>query len=152
MYCKPRKEHAAAIGLARQGFDVYLPMARIRTASDRRAWTSEPLFPRYLFARPRARGQPLGPILSTRGVRSIVKTRGQFLRAPDRLIAELRTFETHEIDVNGQHAPLPFDAGRMPIAVDGLASGVQAILHCPRGEDRVSLLVGMIARAAIAAA
>jgi transcriptional antiterminator RfaH len=91
VFCKPHGEKTAETNLENQGYAVYLP--RLLT-SRRRAgkWVKriEPLFPRYLFLRPRDARQSLAPVRSTLGVTSLVRFGGQPAVVPDVVVDALR--------------------------------------------------------------
>src|SRR5260221_11971538 len=71
----PHSEHLALQNLERQEFESYCPMISKRRSHARRVETVlRPLFPGYLFVRADAEMGRWQPILSTYGVRSIVRT------------------------------------------------------------------------------
>ncbi len=74
IYTKPHKEQVARENLERQGYDTYLPMARIRRRRlGKGANRIEPLFPRYLFIKLDTQTDNWSPIRSTLGVSNLVK-------------------------------------------------------------------------------
>ena len=84
---KPRQEEAARENLARQGFELYLPV--IETEGQ----PSVALFPRYLFLRPGYPDQSLETVRSTRGVSHLVKFSDQLAVASGQLIESVRWLE-----------------------------------------------------------
>ena len=68
------REHVALANLARQGFDAYCPRLLRRVRHARRFQdVLRPLFPGYVFVRLDSGNQRWRPILSTIGVRSLVR-------------------------------------------------------------------------------
>ena len=52
IYTKPRHEKTVALELEKKGFEVYLPLLRVRKKwSDRKKWVEFPLFKSYLFVK-----------------------------------------------------------------------------------------------------
>ena len=63
IYTKPHKEQLARENLERQGYEIYLPMARLRRRRMGKGATRiEPLFPRYLFIHLDAKTDNWSPI------------------------------------------------------------------------------------------
>lgn len=85
----PHRELVATHHLARQGFDTYCPMIRRSVSHARRKLeVVRPLFPGYIFAATDPHLALWRPVLSTVGVRSIVRCGeqpstidGQFIQA-----------------------------------------------------------------------
>lgn len=70
----PHREALAIENLKRQDFTVYCPLVRRRVRHARRAYDARrPLFPGYVFVADDAAAQRWRPILSTLGVRSLVR-------------------------------------------------------------------------------
>ena len=68
------REFVAASNLKKQGYQIYAPVIRKTTRHARMSRESlAPLFPGYLFARWTAPDMRWRPILSTVGIRSIVR-------------------------------------------------------------------------------
>lgn len=77
VFTKPKQEAVARDNLLNQGYDVYLPLFKkvIKTRVDSQESMSvvrEPMFPRYVFFRPRNTSQSIASSRSTRGVSSLV--------------------------------------------------------------------------------
>lgn len=105
-YTKPRQEYVAQEHLQRQHFLTYLPLYKVARAARRRAGTDagrqggdglsetyEPMFPRYLFFRPRRQGQSLASVRSTRGVNTIVGFGNELAVMPDHMLSAVRQAE-----------------------------------------------------------
>ena len=75
IHTKPRQESRAALNLAQQGYQCYLPLMAVERLRQRAlTLVLEPLFSRYLFIQldTSHSGQNWGPIRSTKGVARIV--------------------------------------------------------------------------------
>ena len=86
---KPRQEEVARENLARQGFELYLPV--IETEGQ----PSVALFPRYLFLKPGYDDQSLETVRSSRGVSHLVRFGDRLATATDGLIESIRALEVH---------------------------------------------------------
>lgn len=72
-YTKPRQEQIALTNLTQQGFDAYLPLyKKLKTTEDGPVALFEPMFPRYIFFRPRQAGLSISVVRSTKGISNIV--------------------------------------------------------------------------------
>ena len=88
---KPNAHNMAARNLARQGCDVFLPLAEQtrRTAQQFRT-ELRPLFPGYLFVGLRAQAPSWRTLNSTHGVSRGVSLDGTYRPVPEALITQLR--------------------------------------------------------------
>jgi len=103
----PHKERLALENLARQSFATYCPMLRVRIRHARATRQAlRPMFPGYVFAAVASDLQRWKPILSTFGVRSVVRSGDRLSFLPEGFINALRA---REIDgaVVRPTAPLP---------------------------------------------
>src|SRR5260221_14290685 len=90
----PHQENLALENLARQAFEAYCPMIRKRRSHARRVESVlRPLFPNYLFVRANRQLGRWRPILSTYGVRTIVRAGDELSFIDDGLIASLKARE-----------------------------------------------------------
>ncbi len=150
VFCKPRGEATAEANLQRQGYATYLP--RI-TAERRRAgkWVAcvEPLFPRYLFLRPRDAAHSLAPVRSTLGVTGLVRFGLQPAVVPAALIAELRACEAAAL-AGKDAAKLPhhelFAPGTVVKFMTGPFAGLEGIFGKASGADRAIVLLELLGR------
>lgn len=145
-FCKPRREAVAELNLNKQGYAVYLPQLLVRR---RRAgkWGHyiEPLFPRYLFVKPRDDAQSLAPVRSTIGVVDFVRLGGRPAVVSDALIEELRERQDAAA-ADTRHDPVMFQPG-MPVKfVDGPLSGLEAIFSKATGSERVIVLLELLGK------
>lgn len=145
VFCKPRGEETAEANLNNQGYTVYLP--RLLTQRRRAGkWVDriEPLFPRYLFLRPRDAAQSLAPVRSTLGVASMVKFGARVAVVSNELIEALRTREDSSAGVH-VHRKV-FEPGGTVKFVDGPFSGLQAIFTKETGSERVIVLLELLGK------
>lgn len=145
VYAKPRQERVARTHLERQGYPVYLPLARqVRRRGGRTHSAIAPLFPRYLFVHLDREIDNWAPIRSTVGVVSLIRF-GQLPAAvPDDLIGFLRAREGED----GLHAVAPsaYKAGaRVRITAGGL-TGYEGIFVAASSRQRVLVLLNILGK------
>lgn len=145
VYSKPRQETVAQANLARQGYEIYLPLIRqIRKHRGRRVSVVGPMFPRYLFIHLDSQSDNWGPIRSTLGVVSLVRFGQHAARVPDDLLAALQRRE----DQQGVQV-LPTDEYRPGSRVritDGSLAGYEGVFLAKSGRDRVVLLLNILGK------
>lgn len=145
VYAKPRQEPVAQTNLARQGYEIYLPLIRQpRKRQGRRVAVIAPMFPRYLFIHLDSETDNWSPIRSTLGVVSIVRFGQVPARVPDELIALLHRHE----DAQGLQL-LPVDEFRHGAKVrltDGPMMGYEGIYLAKTSKDRVIVLLDILGR------
>ncbi|MDP1717305.1 MAG: transcription/translation regulatory transformer protein RfaH [Burkholderiales bacterium] len=145
VFCKPRGEELAVTHLENQGYAVYLPrlLGRHRRLGK---WVEriEPLFPRYLFLRPRDETQSLAPVRSTFGVTGLVRFGGQPAVVPDALIEELRARQDAAAGMHVQRTL--FQPGAPVKFVDGPFTGLEGVFSQETGEERVIVLLEMLGK------
>ena len=94
IYTHPRRENVAAENLLRQEFQIYFPRELKRVRHARRITdVRRPLFPGYIFVRVARRLAMWRPILSTVGVRDLVRTGGRPALLDGEFIEGLRARE-----------------------------------------------------------
>ena len=150
VFCKPRGEETAEANLMRQGYATYLPRLR---SEKRRAgkWVAcvEPLFPRYLFLRPRDASHSLAPVRSTLGVTGLVRFGMQPAVVADALIEELRACEAAAGAGNASE-PLRckelFAPGAAVKFMTGPFAGLEGIFGKASGAERVIVLLELLGR------
>ena len=72
VYTKPRHEKAVAFELQKKGYEIYLPLLRVRKKwSDRKKWVEFPFFKSYLFAK--TFKKDIGSLVSTVGLVRVIK-------------------------------------------------------------------------------
>lgn len=145
VYAKPRQERVAQTNLERQGYPVYLPLARqARRRHGRTLSTIAPLFPRYLFVHLDREIDNWAPIRSTLGVVSLVRFGQLPAPVPDELVQFLRGRE----DPEGLHV-LTVDeyksGARVRITAGGMA-GYEGIFVAPSSRQRVVVLLDILGK------
>ena len=145
VHSKPRQEHTAKDHLERQGYSVYLPLARPRLVrKQRRISAMTPLFPRYLFIHLDNTSDNWSPIRSTRGVSTIVRFGYQPAQVPDALIQLLKSRENTDGFYDLPDAD--FRVGDGVRIDDGPMQGYEGIFLATSGEDRVLVLLNIMGR------
>lgn len=151
VHTKPRQEHTACLNLERQGYGVYLPLAKVlRRRGDRRVATLGPLFPRYLFVSlDLARDNSLNlasdnaaPIRSTVGVSALVRFGPDATPVPSKLIAMLREREGPD-GVHHWAAREVVPGARVRIA-GGKLHGYEGIFLARSGRERATVLIEVL--------
>lgn len=141
---KPKMEIEAKEHLARQGFEVYLPLwidLRRRPGGWQKVQSA--MFPRYLFARPGYVEQSVSPIRSTRGVSQLVRFDMKLAWASDELIEEIRVLEAARNDSSDELKP--FKKGDQVMVMDGPFKGVSAEV-LSSDQQRVILLLQVLGK------
>jgi transcriptional antiterminator RfaH len=141
VHTKPRQENVALTNLERQGYECYMPVAKVERIRSRKATLfSEPLFPRYIFIHldGSSSGKSWSPIRSTLGVQHMVHFGNRAAKVDDALIAALRERE--------QTLPEQklFQTGDAVIVKDGPFVGLEAIYKTTNAERRALILLEML--------
>lgn len=145
IYSKPQKELVARENLERQGYEVYLPMARLRRRRMGRGVTRiEPLFPRYLFIHLDTKTDNWSPIRSTLGVNNIVKFGMYPSAVPEKLIELLddRCDEEGIQDI----APDEYKEGEAIRVMEGPMTGLEGVFLAKTSSDRVMVLLDIVGK------
>jgi len=142
---QPKHEHIAAAHLRQlPGLEVFLPRIRFKRATVRgAAWTTEALFPGYLFAQ-FAWPADLRAVQHTRGVRGVVHFGDRWPRIDGQVIAGLRASlgaeELHIVD----DSLLPGEVVRV---AEGSLRGLLAVVApVQSGRERVAVLMEFLGR------
>jgi transcriptional antiterminator RfaH len=145
IYAKPHKELVAKDNLERQGYEVYLPMARIRRRRlGKGATRVEPLFPRYLFIRLDTKTDNWSPIRSTLGVSNLVKFGMHPSAVPAVLIDVLR--ERCNDDGVQDITPGEFKSGESVRVMEGPMMGLEGVFLAKTSSDRVMVLLDIVGK------
>jgi transcriptional antiterminator RfaH len=145
IYTKPHKEQVARENLERQGYDTYLPMARIRRRRlGKGANRIEPLFPRYLFIKLDTQTDNWSPIRSTLGVSNLVKFGMHTSIVPEALIELLaeRCDEEGIQDVTSAE----FRNGEAVRVMEGPMTGLEGVFLAKTSSDRVLVLLDIVGK------
>jgi transcriptional antiterminator RfaH len=139
----PHREHIARDHLLRQDFHAYCPFVRKRVSHARRVRdVLRPLFPSYIFA---LLGSDVSwrPIVSTLGVRTLVRCGERLSYVPDGLVEALKA---REIDGAIVRPANPYKVGQsVRIAGGGFDGLVATIIDMDEG-DRLIVLMNILNR------
>lgn len=142
---QPKHEHIAAAHLKTiDGVAVFLPRVRFqRPTRQGLAWTTEALFPNYLFARFDWHNS-LRQVQAARGVSGVVHFGQRWPVVDEHIIAELRlavgTEELHTIAT-------PLQPGDGVTIAEGAMRGLQAVVsRVMPSRERVALLLEFLGR------
>jgi transcriptional antiterminator RfaH len=141
---QPHKEQIALENLERQGFHAYCPMIRKRVKHARYCRELlRPLFPSYLFVHVQPDLQRWRPMLSTVGVRTLVRFGEQPSFLDDGFITALKS---REVDGAITAPPSRYQVGQQ-VRIDGGAfDGLVATIIEMDEKDRMVLLMNVLSR------
>lgn len=142
--CHAHKESVALDNLRRQGFTSYCPMLRRQVRHARRTYSSvRPLFPSYVFVAMDFDRRSWRPLLSTRGVRSVVSCGETPSTLKSAFIESLRA---REVDGAILRPSAPYSVGQRvrlnKAAFDGLVATIIDIDE----KDRIVVLLDLLSR------
>lgn len=142
--CQPHKESVALENLHRQGFTCYAPVIRRQVRHARRTYeVVRPLFPSYVFVALDFARQRWRPLLSTRGVRSVVCCGEEPSVLRGEIVESLRT---REIDGAIVRPCEPYRIGQRVRITKGSLDGLVATIVDLDEKDRVVVLLDMLSR------
>lgn len=141
----PNRELVAAVHLKNQAYDVYAPVVRkqVRHARCSRELLA-PLFPGYLFVRWRSVDMRWRPILSTVGVRAIVRRGEQPTPLDNAIVSALRAREKDGVIVRSAS---PREVGQSVRLARGPFDGAVAEIVELCDRDRLVVLMSLLNRA-----
>jgi transcriptional antiterminator RfaH len=135
----PHRERLALDNLARQRFDTYCPVVRRRRSHARRVEeVLRPLFPGYLFVRLGPERDCWRPILSTYGVRTLVRCGDQPGLVDASFIGALKA---RELDGAIVHPAVPYQVGQQVQINTAAFDGVVATILALDEKDRLTVLL-----------
>ena len=140
----PHREHTALENLGRQAFEAYCPMIRRQRSHARRVETVlRPLFPNYLFVKANRELARWRPILSTFGVRTIVRAGDELSFIDDGFISSLKARE-----VNGAivRPASPYRLGQQVQMTGGPFDGIVATIIEMDEKERLVVLLQLMNR------
>ncbi|MDX2257917.1 MAG: transcriptional activator RfaH [Hyphomicrobiaceae bacterium] len=140
----PAREHVAIENLQRQDFECYCPMMTKRVRHARR--TQEllrPFFPGYVFVGIDPGEQRWRPILSTIGVRTIVRCGDEPSLLDQIFIDALRE---REVDGAIARPALPYRVGQQVRLTSGALDGLVATIVEMHEKDRLVVLLDLLRR------
>jgi transcriptional antiterminator RfaH len=139
----PHREHIVLEHLQRQALTAYCPMIRKHRSHARRVETVlRPLFPGYLFVQANA-GLKWRPILTTQGVRTVVRAGDDPSFVDDALIGGLKA---REIDGAVVRPPSPYRVGQEVRIAGGPLDGLIATILELDEKDRLLVLLDVMHR------
>ncbi|MEA1888417.1 MAG: transcription/translation regulatory transformer protein RfaH [Pseudomonadota bacterium] len=145
IYTKPHKEQLARENLERQGYEIYLPMARLRRRRmGKGAIRIVPLFPRYLFIHLDTKTDNWSPIRSTLGVSNLVK----FGMYPSAVPAALIELLCDRCDEEGIQDIIPdeYKEGEAIRVMEGPMTGLEGVFLAKTSSDRVMVLLDIVGK------
>jgi transcriptional antiterminator RfaH len=143
VHTKPRQEQTARLNLERQGYGVYLPLAKVlRRRGARRVATLGPLFPRYLFVALDLANDNAAPIRSTVGVSALVRFGQEVTPVPEKLVAALHEREAPD-GVHHWASQQVAPGERVRIAA-GKLQGYEGIFLARSGRERATVLIELL--------
>ena len=141
---QPHRERIALDNLDRQGFATYCPFIRRRRSHARRVEeVLRPLFPGYLFVNVRSEQDCWRPILSTYGVRTLVRCGDRPSLLDQRFI---RALQAREVDGAVVRPPVPYQIGQQVQVVVGPFEGLVATILSLDEKNRVTVLLDLMNR------
>ena len=141
---RPHAESTALENLQRQAFETYCPMLRKRRSHARTvSMVLRPLFPGYLFARGGMNGRRWRPILSTHGVRNVVRAGDEPSVIDSSFIDSLKA---REIDGAIARPANPYAIGQKVQIAGGAYDGIVTTIIDLAEEERVVVLLEMLKR------
>lgn len=138
----PHRERLALENLERQHFATYCPQVRKRLrARHGPREVLRPLFPSYVFVRVSPDKTHWRPVLSTYGVRRVVRFGDDIPYLDTRFVDALRA---REIDGAVVKPPVPFVAGQDIRIAGGPFDGIVAKILEIRENDRLVILMDLL--------
>jgi len=140
----PHREHVAIENLARQRFSVYCPMELRRVRHARRTQdVTRPLFPGYIFAEVIPDLTLWRPMLSTYGVRNLIRSGDRPAFVDSGFIQGLRAREVEGVIAR----PLrPYEVGQEVRVNGGPFDGLIATIIELDERDRLILLTSLLSQ------
>ena len=140
----PHSEAIAVENLVRQGFEPYCPMIRKRRAHARKVDTVlRPLFPGYVFIQLEAGNRRWRPILSTTGIRTLVRFGDEPAPLDARFILGLKAREEDGAIVR---PATPYQVGQDVQIEGGPFDGLVARILSLEDRDRIVVLLDVMNR------
>lgn len=138
------REFVAARNLKKQGYEIYAPVIRKTTRHARVSRESlAPLFPGYLFARWTAPDMRWRPILSTVGIRSIVRNGDEPSRLDGAIVDALKAREKDGVIVRAESQR---EIGQTVRFARGPFDGIAAEIVELCDKDRLVVLMTLLNR------
>jgi transcriptional antiterminator RfaH len=140
------KESTAITNLLRQGFEAYCPMIRKRRHHARRVReVLRPLFPGYVFIAIDPTQHRWRPILSTVGIRTLIRFGDSLGVLPHRFVEDLRSYEK-EGALPVCYSPSSYTPGDRVRLCEWPFEGVIAIVLSVEEHARLQILLHLLNR------
>ncbi len=140
----PNREHIAVENLQRQEFRAYCPMVKRQRRHGRRiADVLRPLFPSYLFVQVKPNAQRWSPMLSTLGVRTVVRSGDRLSLIEDAFVQGLKA---REVDGVVAQPASPYRVGEEVCIAGGAFNGLVATIIDMDERDRLTVLMDLLNR------
>jgi transcriptional antiterminator RfaH len=144
VHTHPHKEQVALDHLARQNFACYCPLVRKRIRHARRTRdVLRPLFPGYVFVEMAGDRGHWRPLLSTTGVRTLVRSGEEPSRLDARFIDALRAREIDGVIVTPASA---YTVGQQIRISEGPLEGIVATILDLDEKERIVVLMDILNR------
>ncbi|MGA1273916.1 MAG: transcription termination/antitermination protein NusG [Burkholderiaceae bacterium] len=145
---KPRQEHIAELNLARQRYEVLLPLIpRLRNSKTRLIEKEEPLFPGYIFFRPEHSQHSLSPARSTTGIARLVRFGIEYARLRESAMNEIMSFVQTQLSdpVEATRRAKRLDIGAQVRITGGPMVGLEGLVSRV-ASDRIIVLIEIMGR------
>jgi transcriptional antiterminator RfaH len=148
VHTHPNKEQFALENLARQDFVPYCPMMSKRASGSAKAkaacrHVARPLFPGYLVVETPVDRQSWRPILSTYGVRNLIRFGNHIASLDQRFVQALRA---REVDGLVARPETPHAIGDRITICGGPFDGIIATILSMSERDRLVVLLDILSR------
>ncbi|MGZ5916982.1 MAG: transcription termination/antitermination protein NusG [Methyloceanibacter sp.] len=142
---QPHRERIALENLQRQEFTPYCPIVKRRLRHARRVVdVLRPLFPGYLFVKINPEVERWRPMLSTFGVRNVVRCHDKVSLLDDAFVQALRAREVEGVISRPQS---PYQIGQEVRISGGAFDGLVATIVEMHAQDRLTVLMQILSRA-----
>jgi transcriptional antiterminator RfaH len=142
---QPHKERVALENLERQGYRAYCPVVRRSRSHARRVeQVLRPLFPGYVFARVGTGARRWRPMLSTFGVRALIRCGDRLSLIDDSFVRSLKAREQDGVIVRPES---PYQIGQQVRVAGGPFDGLVATIIAMHERERLTVLLGLLSRA-----
>ena len=140
---KPRQELRAESHLKNQGINCILPLIEIeKIIRGKRVFSSEPLFPGYVFLELKTDGQDWSKVRSTRGIRDFVRFGGIPARVPEAVLEQLKVLDLSDTPME-TNAP---KVGDKIIILEGPFKDLEGVFKMTNGEERSIVLLSILGK------
>ncbi len=141
-----RNENMAKLNLARQGFDVYLPLiSKLRRHARKSEWAAAPFFPRYLFVSMDIELSRWRAVRSTIGVTSLICHDNMPAPLADSVIDGIRAREDERGMVKMNIDP-SFQKGAPVKVMAGAFNELEGLFDRVSDDRRVIILLDLLGR------